>query len=181
MHGQTTFENLGTVITDYIKQTTIKMTKELELQWELEPIAKETIIEVFIDFEIVHIATLENKDQYYAIDCHDQYFAWYVENIAEDEDLITFEDYDHEDGYTSTSKGLNPDIDIYSDINVFSQFVRSYTNKYWLKENQLEIELNQLLHDLSKFKVIDKSKASSDVRKKINSIMLTCRNIGLLS
>ena len=157
------------------------MTKELELKWELEPIAKQTINDLFLAENLVHIATVENTDQYVVIDCHQEYFDWWIENKAEDDDFYNSYDYDHEDGGSSISKSLNPDIDIWN-IKDFSEFVRATSEKYWIKDNfyPLEVEMNALLDELAKFKLIDKSNLSADHVKKINAVRLACRNIGFL-
>jgi hypothetical protein len=158
------------------------MTKNFELQWELEPIAKQTINDLFVDENLVHISTVENTEAYTVIDCEQEYFDWWIENKAESDDFINDSDYDHEDGCTSTSKTLNPDIDIWN-IKDFSEFVRATSEKYWIRDNEynLEIELNDLKHQLSKFKVINKSNVPNDVRQKINEVLLACRNIGFLN
>lgn len=157
------------------------MTKELELKWELEAIAEQKINDLFVAENLVHIATVENTEQYVVIDCQQEYFDWWIENKAEPDDYINDSDYDHEDGCTSTSKTLHPDIDIWN-IKDFSEFVRATSEKYWIKDNEylLEIELNELEDQLSKFKCINKSNVPSDVRKKINEVLLACRNIGFL-
>ena len=182
MHIQTTFEKLGTVITDYIKQTTTKMTKELELKSELEPIAKQTINDLFIAENLVHIATVENTEQYVVIDCHQEYFDWWLANKSEPDDFIYDSDYDHEDGCTSTSKTLHHDIDIWN-IKDFSEFVRATSEKYWIKGQykELNIELNRIILDLEKFNSIDKKGLPSDLMKKVNDVKLRCRNIGFLN
>lgn len=157
------------------------MTKELELKWELEPIAKQTIDQIFNEDGLVNISTIEEPEKYFIVDCQQEYYEWFITNKAETDDFINSEDYDHEDGCTSTSKTLHPDIDIWN-IKDFSEFVRATSEKYYLKDNEynLEIELNDLKHQLSKFKVINKSNVPSDVRKKINEVLLACRNIGFL-
>ena len=157
------------------------MTKELELKWELETIAKQTIDQIFNEDGLVHISTVEEPEKYFIVDCQQEYYEWFITNKAETDDYINVEDYDHEDGCTSTSKTLHPDIDIWN-VKDFSEFVRAISEKYWIKDNEyiLEIELNELIHNLSKFKCINKSNVPIDVRKKINQVLLACRNIGFL-
>jgi hypothetical protein len=151
---------------------------EFNLAIDLENIKKLTINEVFEDEGLVMVGS-EEDDTYYVIDCLDHYREWWTKNKANDEDFVN-EVQHQDDGYTSNNRYLDESINIFK-VADFQEYVRFYSNWYTVKHdltNLLDIELNQLITDLTSFKHMNINEMPRDYRVKYNTILLICRNIG---